>query len=60
MPWYKELMSKINNLAEEFGLDDLSCDKFRDFVFERSREQYMAGNRAGIAFAHKQAGTSQS
>ncbi len=51
LPWYKNLISSINTLAEEIGLDDSSTQKLREFIFAQSKEQFKAGNRSGIRWA---------
>lgn len=53
--WYEDLIANINNLAEEFGLDDLSTGKMRDFTVTIAKEQYKRGNKSGAAWAFKQA-----
>ena len=50
-PWYKNLISAINTLAEEIGLDDTSTQKLREFIFMQAKEQFKAGNRSGIRWA---------
>lgn len=49
--WYVELVSAINTLAEELGIDDLGTRRMRDFVVSTAKAQYTAGNRAGIYWA---------
>ncbi len=49
--WHIELGAAINGLAEELGLDDLSTQRLRDFVFATAKEQFRAGNRSGIRWA---------
>ena len=51
LPWYKELASSCNGLAEELGLDDFGTSKMREFVFAKAKEQFKAGNRNGIRWA---------
>ena len=57
--WYENLISSINNLAEEFGLDDPQAQRFRDFMIGIARDQYKSGNRSGIRWAHEQIRTQQ-
>ncbi len=49
--WYVELVSAINSLAEELGVDDLGTRRMRDFVVSTAKSQYTAGNKAGIYWA---------
>ena len=53
--WYKTLISKLNSLSEEFGLDDMQTVKFRDFVVAIAKDQYKVGNKSGAAWAFQQA-----
>lgn len=53
--WFSSLISNINTLGEELGLDDSGTDKMRDFVIDNARAQYKAGNRSGIGWAFAQA-----
>jgi hypothetical protein len=51
--WYVELIEKFKKLMELHGMpDDVALD-VKDFVLDVAREQYMAGNRSGIAWARK-------
>jgi len=52
--WYKKLLNQLNVLAEQFELDDLQLDQFRDFSVNLAKEQFRAGNKSGIAWAYKQ------
>lgn len=49
--WHIELGAAINGLAEELGLDDMSTQRLREFIFENAKEQYRVGNRSGIRWA---------
>lgn len=49
--WHIELGAAINGLADELGLDDMSTQRLRDFIFEKAKEEYKAGNRSGIRWA---------
>lgn len=53
-PWYKNLLSQINTMAEQFSLDDIQTNNFREVVLAFAKAQYMAGNKSGIAWVHKQ------
>jgi len=52
--WYKKLLSQLNSLGEEFGLDDLQNERFRDFTVALAKDQFRAGNKSGIAWIYKQ------
>lgn len=52
--WIHSINDRVNNLAEEFGLNDTQTNRFRDFTFEMAREQYKVGNKSGIAWIYKQ------
>jgi len=52
--WYKKLLSQLNSLGEEFGLDDLQNERFRDFTVALAKDQFRAGNKSGIAWTYKQ------
>lgn len=52
--WYKKLLSQLNTLAEQFELDDLQMDQFKDFSMNLAKEQFRAGNKSGIAWVYKQ------
>jgi len=58
--WQQKLTSGINSLAEEFGLDDGSASRMREFVFQIAKDQYLAGNRSGIRWARTQGAKSAS
>ena len=49
--WLVDLVSKINSLAEEVGLDDSGVHRFRDFIVTIAKAQFVAGNSAGIHWA---------
>lgn len=53
--WFMNLIASIQGVAEELGLDDLSSQKLREFVLGIAKEEYKAGNRAGISWARKNA-----
>lgn len=52
--WYKTLIDKTHSLSEEFGLDDVQTNRFRDFTISVAKEHYKVGNKSGIAWLHKQ------
>lgn len=51
--WYAGLVQSANALAEELELNDTSTKRLRDYVFEKTKEHFMAGNRSGIIWARK-------
>lgn len=53
--WYKTLLDQINSLSEEFGLDDVQTNRFRDFSVTLAKAQYKLGNKYGAAWAFKRA-----
>lgn len=53
--WYQLLLDKINSLSEEFGLDDVQTNQFRNFVVRLAKEQYKIGNKYGASWAFKRA-----
>ena len=52
--WYANLVSEVNTVAEQFGLDDPSTNTLRDFVARIAKDQYKGGNKSGIRWAYKQ------
>ncbi len=53
--WFQNLSDHIHQLAEQFDLDELQTQTFRDFVVSIAREQYKIGSRSGAGWAFKQA-----
>jgi len=53
--WYRSLLDKVTELAEQFGLDDPQTNRFRDFIVGIARDQFKAGNRSGAGWAFEQA-----
>jgi hypothetical protein len=53
-PWFEIITSKMNQLAEEFGLDPISSERLRETVMEIARTQYKSGNNSGISWAYRQ------
>jgi hypothetical protein len=53
--WYQQLSDRVNNLAEQFGLDEIQRDTFRAFVVKLAKDQYKVGSRAGAGWAFKKA-----
>ena len=58
--WYVELMERFSSLMARIGMPDSAISEIRDFMLSVAREQYMAGNRSGIAWMRKKAGGSTS
>lgn len=53
--WFRILLDKINQLAEQFALDDVQTNAFRDFVVSIAREQYKVGSKSGARYVYKKA-----
>lgn len=53
--WYKTLCDRALSLSEQLGLEDAQALFLRDFVVSVAKEQYMVGNKSGIAWAFKRA-----
>lgn len=53
--WYKSLLDKVNEFAEQCGLDDPQTNRFRDFTMGIARDQFKAGNRSGAGWAFDEA-----
>lgn len=51
--WFQSLLDKINQLADQFGLDDTQTNAFRDFVVTTARHQYKVGSKSGAGWAFK-------
>lgn len=51
--WYLKLMEKFDALIEKLAVPEDVASEFKVFLLETAREQYMAGNRSGIAWARK-------
>jgi hypothetical protein len=57
--WRNELQSKITSMAEQFDLDPLQAQQFREGVLGICKEEYKAGNKSGIKWAFKKAAEKQ-
>jgi len=53
--WFQNLSDHIHQLAEQFDLDEMQTQTFRDFVVSIAREQYKTGSRSGAGWAFKKA-----
>ena len=53
--WYQNLLDRITNLSEQFGLDEMQTHAFRDFVVTLAKEQYKRGSKSGAGWAFAQA-----
>lgn len=51
--WFQNLLDKINQLADQFGLDDTQTNTFRDFIVTTARSQYQVGTKSGAGWAFK-------
>lgn len=51
--WYVELMERFSNLMARVGMRDDAIQEVREFMLSVAKEQYMAGNRSGIAWMRK-------
>ena len=58
-PWYNQLKGKLTELAEQFDLDPIQSEQFRETMFALCRQEYMAGNKSGITWAFKKAAEKQ-
>ncbi|TAL51054.1 hypothetical protein EPN81_01035 [Patescibacteria group bacterium] len=58
--WFQTLLDKINQLAEQFELNDSQTNTFRDFVVTTARTQYQVGSKSGAGWAFKKAREEQS
>ena len=52
--WYIELMQRFNAVTEKVAAPEHVANEFKVLLFDVAREQYMAGNRSGIAWIRKQ------
>lgn len=53
--WFQILLDKVNQLAEQFGLDEVQTHAFRDFVVTTAREQFKRGSKSGAGWAFQKA-----
>ena len=53
--WFRNLLDKVNQLAEQFGLDDSQTHTFRDFIVSTARDQFKVGSKSGAGWAFAQA-----
>ena len=53
--WYQELNDKIAELSASFNLSETQALELSYFALNLAREQYKAGNRAGISYGMKEA-----
>ena len=52
--WYKSILTKVTEITEELGLDEMNASRLRDFSINVARDQFRAGNRSGIRWAYAQ------
>ena len=55
--WHEELIGSINQLSEQFGLDENSTTHLREFIIQIARKQYKVGNKNGARWAFKKIAT---
>lgn len=58
--WFNDLTTKITVLAEQFDLDPIQTETFRETMLNLCKQEYMAGNKSGIKWAFKKASEKQS
>ncbi len=58
-PWFNQLKQKLTDLAEQFDLDPIQSEQFRETMFGLCKQEYMLGNKSGIAWAFKKAAEKQ-
>jgi len=51
--WYIELLERLGSLTEKYSIPEDIESEFKVLLLEVAREQYMTGNRSGIAWARK-------
>ena len=57
-PWFTTLLNDFNSKIEKLGLESDQAsdqaDELRHLFIEKCREQYAAGNKAGVEWQRKQ------
>lgn len=53
-PWFVNLIARFQQLADRIDMPDEATAEIRQFMIEIAKEQYLAGNRSGIAWIRKQ------
>lgn len=53
--WFNELQTQITTLTEQFDLDPIQSEQFRESVLGMCKAEFMKGNKSGIAWAFKKA-----
>jgi hypothetical protein len=51
--WYVRLLERFNTLVERHSIPDEIAKELREFTLQIAKEQYMSGNKCGIAYAHR-------
>lgn len=51
MSWHERIVSAVNTLSEELGLDDQGTVRLREFTMTTAKDQFKAGNKSGIRWA---------
>ncbi len=52
--WYSKLIANVSTMAEQLQLPGEMREAFREFVMGVARDQYCAGNKAGIRWLRVQ------
>ena len=55
VPWFNQIKTDLSKLAEDFDLDPIQAEHFRETMFGLLKREYMKGNKSGIAWAFKKA-----
>lgn len=52
--WYQNIVDKVREIVDRYGLpEDIAAD-VRAMTFEIARDQYKVGNKAGIAWLKRE------
>lgn len=54
-PWFNHLKEKITELAEQFDLDPIQSEQFRETMFGLCKQEFTSGSKSGAAWAFKKA-----
>jgi hypothetical protein len=55
--WYEDLMLEFESLTSKYGIEGKARDDIQLLLLHTARNQYLAGNRAGIRWAREHAST---
>ncbi|MCX6714198.1 MAG: hypothetical protein NTX72_00075 [Candidatus Uhrbacteria bacterium] len=53
--WFNQLKQKLTDLAEQFDLDPIQSEQFRETMFGLCKSEYVSGSKSGAAWAFKRA-----